>query len=154
MFHPAGSQYKDVQRLPKPPAQPNVSQGLIQTGRDIARAKYLEYHLYGASTMPWPVVWTTSSCFIFLPPSGRRPVFDRNRVRGVESWRVTRLEGIAVLVHIWDSMLHIGHEPNQAERSTVDDCSKGLRLSPSVFDVRSPIVDEDDDDDSSANDVV
>ena len=140
----------------KPPKAPNVSSGLIQLGRSITQAKYLEYHLHGTSTLPWPVVWTTTQCLIYLPPSGRRSAFLQNRVHAVESWRVTRPEGIAMLVHVWDSLLHVGHEPNEAERSSLGDCSLGLRLSPSVFDVRTPIVDEDEDGDDglSANDVV
>ena len=83
-------------------------------------------------------------------------MFTRNCVDAVEYWRVTRLEGTAILAQVWDSMLHVGVEPDASERSSSDDSAWGVRLCPSIFDVRTPIVDEDEDADDglTTNDVV
>ena len=83
-------------------------------------------------------------------------MFTRNCVDAVEYWRVTRLEGTAILAQVWDSMIHVGVEPDASERSSSDDSAWGVRLCPSIFDVRTPIVDEDEDADDglTTNDVV
>ena len=53
------------------PKIPNKSASLVEWGYALVRAKYLEYRLHGTSSQPWPVVWTRSMAFIFLPPAGR-----------------------------------------------------------------------------------
>ena len=126
------------------------SLSLVAEGVSIARAKYLEYHVHGTSTTPWPVVWTKTKGFIFLPPTGRKPVFSSGRYTsvvarlGVERWSVPRAEAIAVLSHVWDSVLHYGIVPSDKERSGNNDSTWAIRLSPSVFDVTTPIVDEEE----------
>ena len=79
-------------------------------------------------------------------------MFKDNYVHRVEHWRVSRPEGIAVLGQIWGSMLHFGHEPDASERSSMGDSTLGVRLCPSVFDVYTPIVDEDEDADEGVGD--
>ena len=91
VFEPMNSWPTAASRAGSPSAQPNVIVGLQQVGINIARAKYLEYHLYGCSPSPWPIVWSNTACFVFVPPCGRKPPFKDNKVDkwGIECWRVT-----------------------------------------------------------------
>jgi hypothetical protein len=127
------------------PKKPNPSLSVVRTGHAIAKAKYLEFELTGSSASAWPVAWTRTSCYIFLPPCGRRLVHHDNVVTGVESWSPSRSDASAVLLRVWDSVLHVGLEPDSQERAAAALVATPLRLSPSVFNFTTALVDEGDD---------
>ena len=65
----------------------------------------------------------------------------------VEQWRTTREEGSAALAYIWDHVLHLGQTPTDQERSSSESSSVGVRLSPSVFALTTPLLDDGDESD-------
>ena len=130
------------------------SVNLMWEGKMIARAKYLEYHVHGESSSPWPVVWTRKKCIIYLPPAdGQMVIFYKNAVRHANSWDVPRAQGIWALSQVWDSMHHIGHIPTLGERHSTTYVG-AVRLNPASFDVVTPIVDNNDDAQDTAHEVV
>ena len=136
------------------PKGANHSADLVRTGVHLARAKYLEYHLHGKSTHPWPIVWSRTKCIIFLPPSGGKATFVKNIVRHVDFWELPREQGMAALAQVWDHVLHTGYLPDEAERLVASQCDLYVRLTPSVFTVTTPLVDYDDDDANDSADSV
>ena len=85
-------------------------------------------------------------------PNGSKVVFKDNRVYKVELWCTIREEGAAAFANVWDDMLHLGLVPTDQERSSSVSSEVGVRLSPSVFVLATPLLDDGDQSDYGQHD--
>ena len=105
----------------------------------------MQFELFGHHTTRWPVGWSRSTCYIFLPPDGHRPFMRSGYVYKPLCWRVPRQLGITFLFEFWDEVCHHGLVPDAAQRAEADHTSCPLRLTPEhfVFRTWSPVDGED-----------
>ena len=100
----------------------------------LARALYMEYELFESHTLSWPIAWTRTTCFIFLPPDGTRHFLHRGGfVYKPLCWRVQRTSGVHLLADVWNLVHHYGVVPHADEQSSKDPTALPFKLSAENF---------------------